>query len=199
MFWLLQMRTLRSSKIPHTRSSQFLAKRKKGDKKKKKGTEQPSLSRSLANGADAQWSLEFSGPGTLPGINMDFLAGPRPCPYWRVSSQSWFLQSSNTQAFEGALAKTDREETRSLTYAASLVGTAVLGPQKPMLRVGGGELLCYMERLSPLSENKDPPRDMLPSERCSSLAPLAELLPTEAQSLSLASLTLLQDAQALSK
>lgn len=48
---------------------------------KKKGTEQPSLSRSLANGADAQLSLEFSGPGTLPGISMDFLAGPRPCPY----------------------------------------------------------------------------------------------------------------------
>lgn len=44
----------------------------------------------------------------------------------------------------------------------------MLGPQKPMLRVGGGELLCYMERLSPLSENKDPPWGMPPSELCSS-------------------------------
>lgn len=40
----------------------------------------------------------------------------------------------------------------------SLTGTASLGSRKPELRVGGGgELLCYMERLSPLSENKAPP------------------------------------------
>lgn len=122
----------------------------------------------MANGADAQLSLEFSGPGTLPGININFLAGPRPCPCWRVSSQSWFLQSSNTQAFQGALAKTDREETQSLAYAASHIGTAMLGPQQPMLRDGGGELLCYMKRLSPLSENKDPPLGTPPSELCSS-------------------------------
>lgn len=63
-----------------TQGHSFWQKRKKEEKKK--GTEQPSLSRSLANGADAQLSLEFSGPGTLPGINTDFLAGPRPCLYW---------------------------------------------------------------------------------------------------------------------
>lgn len=46
----------------------------------------------------------------------------------------------------------------SLTGVVFLTGTAMLGPQKPELRVGGrGELLCYMERLSPLSENKVPP------------------------------------------
>lgn len=44
----------------------------------------------------------------------------------------------------------------------------MLGPHKPKLRVRGegreGELLCYMERLSPLSENKVPPSDMPTSE-----------------------------------
>lgn len=40
------------------------------------------------------------------------------------------------------------------------------GPQKPTLRVGGGGLLCYMERLSPLSENKDLPLGMPTSDLC---------------------------------
>lgn len=40
--------------------------------------------------------------------------------------------------------------------------------ETPTLRVRGGELLCYMERLSPLSENKDPPLGTPPSELCSS-------------------------------
>lgn len=97
----LQMRMPRPCEESHTRS-QFLAKREEN----KKGTEQPSLSRSLANGADAQLSLVFSGPGTLPGISM---ASPRPCPCWRVSSQSQFLQSN---AFQGAPAKTDQAPGR---------------------------------------------------------------------------------------
>lgn len=100
----LQVRMPRPREESHTRS-QFLAKREEN----KKGTEQPSLSRSLANGADAQLSLVFSGPGTLPGISMDFLASPRPCPCWQVSSQSQFLQS---HAFQGAPAETDQAPGR---------------------------------------------------------------------------------------
>lgn len=42
----------------------------------------------------------------------------------------------------------------------------MLGPQEPILRVGGGESLCYMERLSPLSENKDLPLGMPTSDLC---------------------------------
>lgn len=143
-----------------TQSHSFWQKREEN----KKGTEQPSLSRSLANGADAQLSLVFSGPGTLPGISMDFLAGPRPCPCWQVSSQRQFLQSN---AVQGAPAETDQAPERlGLLLRAFRTGTAMLGPQKPTLRVGGGELLCYMERLSPLSENKDLPLGMPTSDLC---------------------------------
>lgn len=65
----------------------------------------------------------------------------------------------------------------------SLTGTAVLGPQKPKLGVGvgGGELLCYMERLSPFV------REQGPAIRQTN----TELVPKEAKLLSLASLTLL--------
>lgn len=59
-----------------------------------------------------------------------------------------------------------RQKTRSLTHRAFRTGTARLGPQKPILRVGGGESLCYMERLSPLSENKDLPLGMPTSDLC---------------------------------
>lgn len=63
-----------------------------------------------------------------------------------------------------------------------LTGTAMLGPQKPKLRVGGeGELLCYMERLSPFVR-----------EQGSTVGQAnTELVPMEAKLLSLASLTLL--------
>ena len=144
--------------------SQFLAKRKKEEKKVQNS--HPCLGHWLMGQMlSCPWNLRPRDPSWhqygLP-------CRPKALSLLATVQPELGFSKAATQAFQGALAKTDRKERRSLASAASLRGTAMPGPQKPMLGVGGRELLCYMERLSPLSENKDPPLGTPPSELCSS-------------------------------
>ena len=81
----------------------------------------------------------------------------------------------------------------------SLTGTASLGSRNPELR-GGGRGSCFATwKDQALCQRTRPHRQACQPQSCAGAAQPAELVPEEAKLLSLASLTSLRDAQALSQ
>lgn len=121
------------------------------------------LAQPLAMETDTLWPLKFPQsihnsralgkpvPGTLPVGSVDSLGGPRPLSLLPSSSHSTgrSFPSSSTGTSRGLLTQAHRVPEGAQCHAAPHRHTSSgfgMGEE--------GELLCYMERLSPLSENK---------------------------------------------
>lgn len=103
------------------------------------------------------WNFQAQGP-FLASVWTSWQA-QGPVPTDEYPARAGFSKAATLRLFKKHLPRQTKPQVGDKVSPMQLLltGTAMLGPQKPIFRVGGGELLCYMERISPLSENKDPP------------------------------------------